>query len=497
MKTVTDFPYQIMEEENLRVPVTDGLELSARVWRPRCSDRKPVPVILEYVPYRKRFGTAVRDEKTHKFLAGHGYACVRLDIRGSGESDGVLTDEYLQTELDDGVAAIHWLAARDWCNGRLGMMGISWGGFNALQIAAMQPEPLKAIVTVASSDDRFADDVHHMGGALLGDNLSWASVMFSYNTMPPDPALVGERWRDMWIERLEGSGLWLKTWLSHQRRDSYWRRGSVCENYDLIQVPVFAASGWADGYTNTVFRLMENLDVPRKGLIGPWGHIYPHFGRPGPAIDFLGELLRWWDRWLKGRATGVEDEPMIQAWMQDSIPPSAGNETQPGRWIGIKDWTNAGTVNLCMKLGNRRSLVDEQDNVSERPMDVQSPVTLGMQSGKWCSYATGPDLAGDQRPDDGGALVFQTAVLEDDLEILGAPVVELEIASEQPVAQVAVRLSDMRPDHQVTRVTYGLLNLSHRDGSENPEPLEPGRRYRVRVPMNYVARRFPAGHRIR
>ena len=496
MRTVSDFPHEVVEDENVWIPVTDGLKLAARIWRPKGSERAPVPAILEYIPYRKRFGTAVRDAMTHPYLAGHGYACIRLDIRGSGESEGVLADEYLQSELDDGLAALKWIAAQDWCDGNIGMMGISWGGFNGLQIAALQPPELKAIVTVASTDDRYADDIHHMGGALLGDNLSWAAVMLSYNTMPPDPALVGERWRQMWFERLEGSGLWLKTWLGHQRRDAYWRHGSVCQDYGAIRIPVFAVSGWADGYTNAVFRLMENLDVPRKGLVGPWGHIYPHFGRPGPAIDFLGELLRWWDRWLKGRETGVETDPAICAWMQDSEPPNHQYADRPGRWVVEEAWPGPGVTETALTLTPDRGLRPDA-GAEERPFEVQSPVTLGLFSGKWCSYANGPDLAGDQRADDGGSLVFQTDPLDEDVEILGAPVVELDLAADRPVAMVALRLSDMLPDHQVTRVTYGLLNLTHRDSREHPEPLEPGRRYRVRVRMNHIAQRFPAGHRIR
>ncbi|SES20007.1 hypothetical protein SAMN04490244_10750 [Tranquillimonas rosea] len=494
MKTVHDFPHDIIEEENVSIPVTEGLHLSARIWRPK--DGRPVPAILEYIPYRKRFGTSVRDEHTHKYLAGHGYACIRLDIRGSGESEGVLTDEYLQSELDDGVAALHWIADQPWCDGNIGMMGISWGGFNALQIAAMQPEPLKAIVTVCSSDDRYADDIHHMGGALLGDSLSWSGVMFSFNTMPPDPALVGPRWRDMWLERLRGSGLWLKTWLQHQRRDAYWRHGSVCEDFSAIRIPVYAVSGWQDGYTNSVFRLMSNLDTPRKGLVGPWGHIYPQFGRPGPAIDFLSELLRWWDRWLKGRDTGIEDDPMICAWMQDSAPPNPEYDHRPGRWVGEEAWPSPRIEERRYTIAPARALV--RDGAAEVwPMDVQSPVTLGLASGKWCSYANAPDLAGDQRTDDGGGLVFQTDPLDEEVEILGAPEVELELAADRPVAQVAVRLSDMRPDHQVTRITYGILNLTHRNSRQWPEALEPGERYRVRVPMNYIAQTIPRGHRIR
>jgi hypothetical protein len=259
MKAIDKLPVEVVEETNVFMPMADGVRLAARIWRPAGSERSPVPAILEYIPYRKRFGTAVRDEVMHRYLAGHGYACVRLDLRGSGESDGVLEDEYLQQELDDGVAAIAWIAGQDWCDGNVGMVGISWGGFNGLQIAALRPPALKAVVTLCSTDDRYADDIHHMGGCLLGDNLSWASVMFSYNSLPPDPALVGERWRDMWMQRLEGSGLWLEKWLGHQCRDAYWKHGSVCENYGAIRCPVYAVSGWADGYSNAVFRLLANL----------------------------------------------------------------------------------------------------------------------------------------------------------------------------------------------------------------------------------------------
>ena len=225
----------------------DGTRLAARIWLPVDAKERPVPAVLEYIPYRKRDFTRLRDSIMHPYVAGHGYGCIRVDLRGSGDSDGVLCDEYLQQELDDGIHVLRWIAAQPWCTGDVGMIGISWGGFNGLQIAAMSPPELKAIITVCSTDDRYADDIHHMGGCLLGDNLSWASVMFAYNAMPPDPAIVGNRWREMWRERLEGSGLWLERWLRHQRRDSYWKHGSICEDFAAVKCPVFAVSGWADG----------------------------------------------------------------------------------------------------------------------------------------------------------------------------------------------------------------------------------------------------------
>jgi len=496
MKVVENFPRDIREIDNLWITMPDGVKLAARIWLPKDAETDPVPAILEYIPYRKRFGTAERDALTHPFLAGHGYACIRVDIRGSGESDGVLVDEYTQQELDDGCEIIRWLAEQAWCDGNVGMMGISWGGFNGLQIAAMRPPALKAIVTLSSTDDRFADDIHHMGGCLLGDNLSWASTMFAYNSMPPDPELVGERWRDMWFERLEGSGLWLATWLEHQRRDDYWRHGSVCEDYGAIQCPVYAVSGWTDGYSNAVFRMVDKLEAPTKGLVGPWSHRYPHIAEPGPAIDFLNEILRWWDHWLKGVETGIMDEPALRVWMQDSVPPTTSYVERPGRWVAEPEWPSPNVVESRFRM-TRHRLVSADTNVTAHEIPLQSPMTVGLFAGKWCSYASGPDLAHDQRHEDGGALVFESDPLDADLETLGSTRAELEVSASKPVAMLAVRLSDVQPDDKATRVSYGLLNLTHRDGSESPEPLEPGRRYRVTVRLNEVAHRFPAGHRLR
>jgi putative CocE/NonD family hydrolase len=476
--------------------MSDGTRLAARIWLPEDAQSDPVPGVLEYIPYRKNDLTSIRDVPHYRYIAGHGYACVRVDVRGSGESEGVLRDEYLQQELDDGVEVIRWIASQAWCSGEVGMIGISWGGFNGLQIAALRPPQLGAVITLCSTDDRYSDDIHHMGGCLLGDNLSWASTMLSHNSCPPDPDIVGEDWRKMWSQRLEGSGLWLAEWLRHQRRDEYWRHGSVCEDYDAIEVPVMAVSGWADGYSNAVFRLMKNLSVPRRGLVGPWRHLYPHVGKPGPAIGFLQEELRWWDRWLKGIDTGVDSDPLLTVWMQDSVPPTTDYEIRPGRWVYEDAWPSQGVSARRFELARGR-LVDAPDTEMSEPLTIQSPLSCGLFAGKWCSYGAPPDLPHDQREDDGGALVFETDPLTEELEILGSPAVELQFSVDRPQAMIAVRLSDVLPDGKATRVTYGLLNLTHRNSASDPEPLEPGQTYTVTVGMNDVAQSFPAGHRLR
>ncbi len=490
------FPNPVVELEDVRIKLDGRPELAARVWLPEGAEDNPVPAILEYIPYRKSDHTRARDDLNHPYFAGHGYASVRVDIRGSGDSEGVLKDEYTPTELDDGVAIIDWLAEQPWCDGSVGMIGISWGGFNGLQIAALQPQALKAVITVCSTDDRYADDVHYMGGAMLLDNLSWASIMFAGNSCPPDPAVVGEDWRRMWLQRLKGSGLWLDQWTRHQHRDEFWQHGSVCEDFADIRCPIYAVSGWADGYSNAVFRLLAHVDAPVKGLIGPWSHCYPHLGKAGPAVGFLQESLRWWNHWLKGEDTGIMDEPALRAWMLDSALPRRSYETRPGHWVGEPGWPTDHIESYELVLG-AGTLSEKPTTDPAPPQCIRSPLTTGLQGGKWCSYADGPDLPGDQRADDAGSLVFDTPRLEKSVEILGAAVLELELAVDRPVAMIAARLNDVRPDGAVTRVTYTVFNLNHRDSHEYPEPLEPGERYRIRLQLNDVAQRFPAGHRIR
>ena len=497
MKELETLP-ELKEYEHVWIPMKDGVRLSARIWMPTDAEKNPVPAILEYIPYRKRDMKRSRDTQMHRYFAGHGYAAIRVDLRGSGSSEGVLTDEYLPQELEDGEEVLKWLEQQLWCDGNVGMIGISWGGFNGLQIAARQPKQLKAVISLCSTDDRYADDVHYMGGCLLNDNLSWASTMFAFNSLPPDPENVGyDNWRDMWMQRLEGSGLWVDQWMRHQERDDYWKHGSICEDYDTIKCPVLAVSGWADGYSNAVFRMVKNLNVPCKGLVGPWSHIYPHMASTGPQIGFLQEALRWYDHWMKQEDTGVDEDPDIRVWMQDSVAPKADYRKRPGRWVAEPEWPSPNIYEETRQFDHNAIL-----QVGEKPengdsLAIQSPLSVGLFAGKWCSYSAGPDLPYDQREEDGGSLVFDSEPLEEPVEILGAPVVNLELESNKPVAMVAIRLSDVAPDGKATRITYGLLNLCHRNSHEFPEKLVPGKKENIKVELNDIAQKFPAGHRIR
>ncbi len=494
MKSIHRFPHQVRVIENCWIPLSDGCRLAARIWLPADAEMAPVPAILEYIPYRKRDFTRGRDEPMHHYFAGHGYAALRVDLRGSGDSDGLLLDEYLPQEHDDALEVIRWIAAQPWCSGSVGMMGKSWGGFNALQVAARRPPELKAIITVCSADDRYRDDAHYMGGCLLNENLSWGSVLMSYNAYPPDPELVGERWRAMWRDRLEHAVFLPERWLRHSRRDNYWQHGSVCENYGAIACPVYAIGGWSDAYRNAIPRLLSGLQVPRKGLIGPWAHLYPHDGVPGPAIGFLQEALRWWDQWLKGADTGIMAEPMLRVWMQESVAPKPTQNHRPGRWVAEAHWPSS-RIAFTRHWINPSGLSSVA--ASESRLDLCSPQSAGFAGGEWCGFGAPGEAPPDQRGDDGCSLAFDSEPLPQRVEILGAPAATLDLAADQPVAIVALRLNDVAPDGASARVTYGVLNLTHRDGHERPEPLEPGKRYRIRLTMNDIAHAFPAGHKLR
>lgn len=477
------------------IPMSDGCRLAARIWIPEDAQQRPVPAVLEYIPYRKRDFMRLRDEPMHAYLAGHGYAAVRVDLRGSGDSEGILADEYLPQELADAGEVIDWLSRQSWCTGKVGMTGISWGGFNSLQVAAQAPAALRAIITLCSTDDRYADDAHYMGGCLLNENQIWGTVLFALNALPPDPAIVGDGWRERWLDRLEHDVPFPAVWLRHQHRDAYWAQGSVCEDIGAIRCAVYAIGGWADGYSNAVPRLLEHLECPKKGLIGPWAHAFPHDASPGPSIGYLQEALRWWDHWLKGVDTRVMAEPLLRAWIQDGSIPEPFASERPGRWVAESTWPSPNIEPCVLHLTRTGGLADRPDG--EAMLSVCSPQTTGATGGDWCGFGAEGEAAMDQRPDDGRSLCFERVPFEEDLEFLGAPEVYLEVASDRPVAFVIARLTEVFPDGTSSLITYGVANLTHREGHADPTPLVEGRFYDVRIALNDVGHRVRRGNAVR
>lgn len=496
-KMSSEFPFPVEEWPDIWIPMRDGTRLAARVWLPAGAAAGPVPAILEMIPYRKRDGMARRDEMMHPWFAGHGYAAVRVDLRGSGDSGGLLEDEYCPQEQEDGLDVIAWLAAQPWCSGRVGMIGISWGGFNGLQIAARRPPALGAVITVGSTDDRYADDVHHMGGAQLSSNFTWANTFQADLTRPPDPAVAGEGWRAQWLDRLENQTFLIGRWLDHPMRDAYWRHGSVCEDFGRIACPILAVGGWADSYTNAVDRLLRGLSAPCRAIIGPWGHDYPHTAVPGPQIGFLQECLRWWDFWLKDRPGTVMEEPALRVYLQHGMPADPCHGTRPGEWLAIGGPLESASSPRLLHLTAAMTLAgDPGGTVASIP--CRSVQTLGFASGEWCPYGRGGDMPGEQSAEDGASVCFDGPVLDHPLDIVGAPRLHLRLVPDGVAGNLVVRLCDVDPEGRSARVSWGVLDLTAAGGDfSGRTPLVPGSALSVTLRLNDTASRIPAGHRLR
>lgn len=470
--------------EHASIPMRDGVQLSARLWLP---EGAAAPAVLECIPYRKRDLYRPYDDVWGETLAKAGIAFVRLDVRGSGDSQGVMTDEYSEAELGDCEEAIAWIAAQGWCTGAVGMRGMSWGGINTLQVAARRPRALKAIMPMASCDRRYTDDAHYIGGTLGLTNFQWGVLFKKVMAGPPDPAVFGEGWRAAWEARLKATPPILATWLQHQREDDYWRRGSVFETPEAIDVPAYFVSGWSDTYSAPALRMFENhraQGTPAKVLIGPWAHAYPYTAPQG--VDWAHEEVRWWRHWLMGEATGIMEEPRVRLYMQAATASEA--QPVPGRWIAERAWpARTSTRVLYLNAGELAPQGIKTADIVHRDRGV-----VGTTKPEWLDR-----LPIEQSHDDAMCAVFDTAPLDEAMEIAGSAELRLQVASDQPVAKLFVRLCEVKPDGRSWLVTWAALNLTRRGSMAKPEALEPGQIYDVKLDLRAIAHRFGAGSRIR
>uniref|UniRef100_H3GN09 Xaa-Pro dipeptidyl-peptidase C-terminal domain-containing protein n=2 Tax=Phytophthora ramorum TaxID=164328 RepID=H3GN09_PHYRM len=489
--------------ENVWIPVDESTRLSARIWLPQASTASAkFSVVLEYIPYRKSDWTSTRDASNHVWLAQRGFAVARVDIRGSGNSEGHYDGEYTPQELQDGVKVIEWLANQSWSSGRVGVFGKSWGGFNGLQLAAMAPPALRGVVSLYSTDDRYTDDVHYMGGAVLGSEaLSWATVMFSLNALPMAPETVGSEveWRSRWKERLDKQFPWLHEWLAHQTRDEFWEHGSICESYGTVECPVLAIGGWNDGYFNAVARLIKGVKhSPSRGVVGPWSHNWPNHATPGPQIGFLEMCRQWWEHSLNGRMDeSAAKFPDLQLFVKDAIEtPTARILEYPGKWRAVNDVQELEqkfvTFYCSSEDGYKLQPAAEQPSSNERSIGLNS--LQGAWSGEWLSFG-GEDMPGNQVSADGVATTwFRT--LDEDIEIVGRPEMSLFVKSNKPQALIMARLSDVSPSGKSTLITRGVLNLSHRHGHklEQLKHMPIDETTHVKWQLNACAYTIRAGH---
>jgi hypothetical protein len=389
--------------------MADGVKLAVQLWLPADSERHRCPVVLEYIPYRKRDRYRGFDMYWGETLAQYGVGYARLETRGSGDSTGILEDEYLPSERQDGAAAIAWLAAQPWCNGSVGMRGVSWGGFSTLQTASLAPPALKAIMPMCASDMRYTDDAHYVGGAFALTGLKWATSFKVVAAGPPDPLITGAAWKTEWKRRLEATPAIAARWLSHQTNDAFWRQGSVALDWDAIKCPVYVVGGLVDSYGNEIPRLLANLKVPRKGLYGPWQHGYPSPATPGPGLDWAWEEVRWWRHHLMGEATGVMDDPMLRIYLPDATAAETSPGPIPGRWIAEDTWPSSrvGSDRFVFSAGG--GLVRSQ-SAGEKGLRVQlsgEPV-VGLGKVEWVPFAP-TELPREQSADDSRSSVWQTA----------------------------------------------------------------------------------------
>ncbi|MEX0754644.1 MAG: CocE/NonD family hydrolase [Actinomycetota bacterium] len=481
--------------EHVKIPMSDGVRLSAYLVLPDAPAHPgPWPAILEALPYRKDDITSGYKPEYERLADEGGYAVCRIDVRGTGSSEGIAVDEYPVREQDDLIEVIRWLAEQPWSTGDVGMYGTSYSGFNAIQVAMRRPPQLKAIIPIFATDDRFGDDVHYYGGAQKQlDKIDYPAYMVAMNALPPAPPVYGEGWREVWEQRVQETEPWLITWLEHQRLDDYWKHGSLLVDYDSIEAATMIVAGWADGYRNNSLRTIQQLTCPKRLLLGPWAHASIEDSDPGPNIDIVVEHLRWWDRWLKGIDNGIDGEPEIVVFARRSTRPSPTLKEYRGEWRYEPGWPLERLVETQFELEKARA----PGRNDTGPDDLQVRGDVGWTAWISCAGALPWGTPDDQRADEAFSLVYDWEPLEDELEILGHPTLEVTVTSSAPIAYLDAKLCDVFPDGTSSLVTRGLLNLAHRDSREEPTPIEPGRPYRISFPLEVTSWIFERGHRIR
>ena len=467
------------------IPMKDGVRLAATLYMP--DGAKPgekFPALLEYLPYRKDDDTAAEDYSKHAYFARRGYVGARVDIRGFGNSEGAPTDrEYSEQEQSDGLQVIHWLATQPWSNGNVGMFGISWGGFNALQMAMRNPPELKAIIAICATAELFHDDVHYMDGMMHIDEFELNMDMAPGFTGAPDYTLD---------EKILGphfdAAPWSLLYLKHQHDGGFWR--SPVRPYSEIKVPSFVIGGLQDGYRDSVTSMLEQTKAPMRAIMGPWNHSFPNDADFGPRVEWRDQAVRWWDYWLKGRNTGVLQDPRLVVFMQHWRPPDPNLAEVPGEWRQVDRWPPPDARDATWFLqANHTLAVSTTENTVHQLKYVPS---IGVEAGFWWG-----ELLSDVRPVDAYSLVYDSAPLTEEVAILGHPHALLQASADVPLADWFVRLSDVAPDGSVTQITGAGLNGAQREGMTEPRDLDPGKTYPLNVEMHLTSWVFPKGHRIR
>lgn len=490
MPAIEAAPGPPIEIRETWIAMPDGVRLSVDLYAaPAALDRGDrLPVLLEYLPYRKRESRA-RNYSLYSIFVASGYVVAAVDIRGTGNSEGRLVPhEYSEVEHRDGEVVIDWLAKQPWSNGNVGMFGISWGGFNAIQMALREPPALKAILAVDATEDLYQEDVHYIDGILHLD--SWEMSQDLDNARPGAPEY---RIDEAYFRDRFDTEPWLLGTKRRQRDSSYWDRAASPERIASLGVPSFHIGGWYDGYRDSIPRLLERVKAPVRAIVGPWSHSWPHEPYPKPGIEWRREAVRWFDHWLKGIDTGLLNEPRLAVYVRDWHPPGPYLEHAPGVWRWEDGWPIARATPLTLHPRSDRTL-GAREGVASAHLLHNTP-SAGVEAGgpvMWWG-----DVAHDQRPSDAFALIYEGLPLDAPLEILGLPLARLRVAADAPRANWFVRLSDVAPDGGVTQVAGAGFNGSHRRSAESPEAIVPDEWFDLDIEMHFTSWVFPKGHRIR
>ncbi|MGZ8631419.1 MAG: CocE/NonD family hydrolase [Actinomycetota bacterium] len=480
--------------EHVSIEMGDGVRLAATLYMPESADGSsgPWPAVLEALPYRKDDVTG-HSRSEYRRLAEAGYVLCRVDVRGTGSSEGIATDEYPTIERTDLMTVIDWLATQPWSLGTVGMYGYSYSGFNSIQLGMERPPALKAIIPIYATDDRYGDDVHYYGGVVKQlDQIDYPTYMVAMNALPPVPSVYGDGWREEWTRRLEGTEPWVLTWLEHQRLDGYWKAGSLFVDYEAIECPTMIVAGWADGYRNNSLRTFERLRCPKRLVIGPWAHAATDTSLPGPNHDLIPEHIRWWDRWLKGVDNGIDHEPPIVLFAQRSTLPAPDRAEVRGQWRYEPTWPAERLSPIAWPLATA-----EANRPGDGPDELDVRGDVGHTAWISCAGVLPWGQPDDQRPDELHSLTYTWEPLERELEILGHARLRARVTSTSPVAFLSAKLCDVFPDGTSSLVARGMLNLTHRDSREHPSPLAQGEPIDVELVLEVTSWTFEPGHRVR
>jgi uncharacterized protein len=488
--------------ENLRLRMPDGVHLNAFLYLPENLDRNAkVPALVNTMPYRY-------EPQNDSFLARNGYASIFFDVRGTGGSEGIPSDEYSLWEYQDTTHVIDWLSKQPWCNGKIGMYGHSYGAFNSVyEAAALKPPALKAIFALCGTDCRYTDDIHCPGGTMLMIDNAWALGMIISNAAPggPDFSVNSKASRDRW-----NTPPWIQVFVRNQLYGPHWRYGSLAPDYNRLTTPAFLGGGYLDIYQNFVPRIMRNSPAMTRGILGPWEH---NMAEPGPKIDW--DLLRviWFDYWLKGLKNNAVSEPRaifyMPGWRKQSFRYTG---EIPGEWRALRSWPETvftPTERLFFRphpeyplskvwvtqaaLGSGGKLKD----LAGPPSACRLQYYPGSGGSGQSFFPSGGYYGLDYRNEDPYGLSFDTEPLRQPVEMLGFTKARLFVSATAPVANWIVRLCDVAPDGSSYLVSRGYLNGTHRWSHSHPQPLIRNQVYGIDIEMWCVAHRFEPNHRIR